>query len=504
MAQGLKINSVEDPFEIPRSEYFSNQRYILLELFYHSTKRNMKKKKLEMDIINTHCAGIDVGSKSHFVAIGQADDELKEFGVYAQDLVALRKWLQFHQITSVAMESTGAYWQNLYTELVEAGIDVVLANGKFTKNAKGKKTDVKDARWIQKLHMLGLLSSSFLPDEQTEILRTYCRHRTNMVALKADTSHKMQKFLKLLNFRLDVVVKDITGLTGMKIIDDICKGNLDGHSLAKHRHYNCKKSEEEIARALQSNERADYLFGLKQEYERYQFYKNQIQQCDQQIKIFLENHMEQMDQVTDELPKDKPYKRVNKNSIKGIDLNIVAFQYFDGIDLFAIPGVSHATILTIMSEIGLDGFNKFNTAKEFTAWLRLAPNNKISGGKTLSHRTPKGSNRLKIALRNAANAVGNLRNTALSSFFAKLAFKKGRRTAITATARKIAVIIWNMITKRQQYQPPEEYLFLDQKRKIIVKLRQQVAKFGIDPNEVGLFTRPQHREKHLKKNTDNQ
>jgi len=174
------------------------------------------------------------------------------------------------------MESTGNYWQNLYRELNKHGIEIVLANGKHTKNAKGKKTDVKDARWIQQLHSLGLLSSSFLPDDKTEVLRTYCRHRTKMIEQKADCSHKMQKYLKLLNFRLDVVVRDITGQTGIKIISQICEGILNPEILAQNRHYNCKKSEEEISKALHSNERIDFIFGLKQEYERFKFYKKLI------------------------------------------------------------------------------------------------------------------------------------------------------------------------------------------------------------------------------------
>jgi hypothetical protein len=213
--------------------------------------------------------------------------DVKEFGVYADDLTEICLWLKENGITSVAMESTGPYWQNLYVELSKHGFDLVLANGKFTKNAKGKKTDVKDSRWIQKLHALGLLTSSFLPDETTEQLRTYCRQRTNWLSSAAEASSKMQKYLKLLNFRLDVVVKDVCGLTGLAIIDDICKGNLDPNKLAEHRHYNCKKSKEEIAKALKGNNRKDYLFGLKQEYESYLFFQNKIVDCDKQIDGFM-------------------------------------------------------------------------------------------------------------------------------------------------------------------------------------------------------------------------
>jgi 23S rRNA U2552 (ribose-2'-O)-methylase RlmE/FtsJ len=230
----------------------------------------MTKKKVSLEIINPHAAGIDVGSRSHYVAIGQNKDDVREFGVYAEDLRALTQWLLDNAITTVAMESTGTYWQNLYSTLQEAGLEVTLANGKFTKNIQGKKTDVQDCQWIQKLHSIGLLTGSFLPDSATEQLRTYCRHRSNLIDTSADTTRKMQKYLCLLNLRLDVVVKDITGLTGLAIIEAICKGETNAEVLAAYRHGNCRKSEEEIAKALQSNGREDFLFALQQEFELYQ------------------------------------------------------------------------------------------------------------------------------------------------------------------------------------------------------------------------------------------
>lgn len=176
--------------------------------------------------------------------------------------------------------------------------------------------------------------------------------------------------------------------------------------------------------------------------------------------------------------------------MKGIDLNQASFQYFGGVDLMKIEGLSHATVLTIMSEVGPDGFKEFPTAKQFASWLRLAPNNKISGGKVLSNRVPKGSNRLKIALRNAANAIGNLKDTHLSDFFKRVAYRRGRTAAVSATARKLAVIIWNMIYKKIPYRPPTEYLFLDQKRKIrvIEKMKRNIAKLNLRPEDVGFVT----------------
>lgn len=445
---------------------------------------------MEMEVINPRCAGIDVGSKSHFVAVGQSPGDVKEFGVYSEDLTAICDHLKGHGITSVGMESTGDYWQNLYVELMRHGIDVTLCNGKFTRNIKGRKTDVKDAQWLQKLHSIGLLTGSFLPDDTTETLRTYCRQRSNWVQQSAEATHKMQKYLKLLNFRLDVVVRDVCGQTGLAIIKDICGGNLDAEQLSENRHYNCRKSKEEIAKALKGNNRKDYLFGLKQEYESYEFCQKRIGECDKQINGFLKEQIN-----TDPFKKklkagDKPYKRLNKNALKGIDLNQAAYQYFGGVDLMAIEGLSHSTVLSIMSEVGPEGFRKFDTSKQFSSWLRLSPNNKISGGKVLSRRMQKGSNRLKMALRNAAHAIGNLKDTHLSDFFKRVSYKKGRMAAVSATARKLAVIIWNMVVRGTAYNPPSAYQFLDEKRKLklVTRVRKTIDKFEIKPGELGFVT----------------
>ena len=184
----------------------------------------MGENVISMEVVNAHAAGIDVGSRSHWVAVGQQEEDIREFGVFNEDLFEMASWLKEKKIRTIAMESTGTYWQNLYAVLVANGFYVILCNGKFTKNIKGKKTDVKDCQWIQRLHSLGLLSSSFLPDSKTEQLRTFCRHRSNLLNDAASKAKKMQKYLRLLNLRLDVVVKDTCGLTGLSIIQAICEG----------------------------------------------------------------------------------------------------------------------------------------------------------------------------------------------------------------------------------------------------------------------------------------
>lgn len=466
--------------------------------------KNKSKKSLKMRIVHPHAAGIDIGSRSHFVAIGQGLDDVREFGVYSSDLKELVGWLLKNKVTTVAMESTGDYWQNLFTELNKAQIETYLVSGKFTKNPSRKKTDVLDCQHIQKLHSLGLLNASFLPDNSTEQLRTYCRHRLNLIEQRSSANRRIQKNLKLLNLRLDVVVRDVTGLTGMKIIRAIVQGESSPEALAEYRHYNCKKSKEEIAKALISNKRQDYLFCLEKQLNLFDYFTKEIEHVDEKIASEIRNYIDGIPDVVDDLPEEKKYKRFNKNSLKTIDLNVASYQYFGGVDLLKIPGVSYSTVLTLMSEIGPKGLDKFPTSKHFTSWLRLAPNNKISGGRVMSSKVQRGSNRLKIALRNAAYSIAKLKSSPLNKFYKKIAFKKGATKAITATARKLAVIVWNMITKKMAYKSKEKYLFLDQKRQQLAALRRKLINLGLDPNQHEVFTRPEYREKWLLQQFSNQ
>jgi hypothetical protein len=293
-----------------------------------------------------------------------------------------------------------------------------------------------------------------------------------------------------MNMRLDIVVSDTVGDTGTKIITAFIAGEKSGKALAKYRHYNCRKPEEEIARALQYNGREDYFFALQHEWKTYLHLQEQLKEVDFQIKKLLTDIVDKDSNKKQHIAPTKPYKRQNKNKINDTDMNQIAYQYFEGVDLMAIEGVNDATIMSVISEVGLEGIKKFEVAKQFTAWLRLAPNNKISGGKILSHHLPKGSSRLKIALRNSANAIGNLKEGHLADFFRRICYKKGRATAISATARKLAVIIWNMLVKGVPYKPPTQYLCLDEKRKlgIVKRIRKQITKFELTNIELGIVT----------------
>ncbi len=271
-----------------------------------------KKKQISLEVVNPNAAGIDIGSRSHWAAVGQDAQDIKEIGVYTEDHQKLSIWLKEHEVTTIAMESTGTYWQNIFSFLVAEGFEVILVNGRQTKNIKGKKTDILDCQWIQKLHTLGLLSSSFLPDSTTDIIRTYSRHRQNILKQSGATVQKMQKYLRLMNLRLDVVVNDIVGLTGKKIISAFIGGEKSGKELAKHRHYNIRKSEEEIAKALQYNGREDYFFALKQEWKTYLHLQKQIDETDKEIKKLLKKIIKKDQNKKNHTAKKKPINERTK------------------------------------------------------------------------------------------------------------------------------------------------------------------------------------------------
>jgi len=442
------------------------------------------KKEISMQIIHSHAAGIDVGSRSHFVAVGQNSGDVSEFGVYTEDHQELIKWLSGYGITTIAMESTGSYWQTLFSALQQAGFEVLLVNGRQIKNVKGK-TDVKDCQWIQRLHSLGLLTGSFLPTDQVEQLRTYQRHRSWLVEQSAKMTNKMQKALRLMNLRLDVVLSDIMGKSGQSIIRAILQGSRSGEELSLLADGRVRKSKQEIAKALEGHWREEFLFELRDCYELYQIYESRIAGCDLRMESLLSEFTKYLStqQGQNEAIRSKR-KRGFKNQPK-FDISSLSFDLL-GVDLFAIDGVSHNTVMTFISEVGTDIY-KFPTAKQFASWMRLAPNNKISGGKMISSRTPKGKNRLALALRNAANSIGSMKKGALKNFFGRIAYKKGRAAAITATARKLAVIIWNMIIKKQPFQNPDETFYIEKvKASVIFNIKAKMKRLNLSAFDLNL------------------
>jgi len=444
----------------------------------------MNQQELAMKIVHPNAAGIDIGSKSHWVAVDQLVSNVREFGVYTKDHQNIIAHLKFHRITTVAMESTGSYWQTLFHSLQKAGFEVVLVQGSQTKNLRGKKTDLLDCMWIQKLYTLGLLTASFLLSDKLQTLRTYYAHREHLVEQAAMYINKMQKTLRLMNIRLDIAIRDIVGKSGRAILDAILAGQRDPEYLASLAHFRVKKTPQEIAEALHGNWREDLMFELKSCLTFYDTYKKEITICDIHIESMLLRYRPQDEELIlkNETPEKPKYKQANRNS-PSFNVRQLAFAHLKT-DLFQIPGVSHSTILCILCNMGND-IRRFPSAKQFASWLRLVPNNKMSGGRLISSRTPKGKNPLAIALRQAANSIGNQNNHPLIPFFKRVAYKKGRNAAITATARKLAVIIWNMIIKSQDYiQHDTQSLTEKRKNAQISNIKKRLFRLNLTETEM--------------------
>ena len=435
----------------------------------------------KMQVLNPNAAGIDVGSRSHFVSVGQNEDQIKEFNVYQSGLKELVEFLKINEIRTVAMESTGSYWQSLFMLLQNEGFEAILVQGTQTKNLKAK-TDVKDAQWIQKLHSLGLLRGSFLPSESTLQIRTLHRHGTSLVEESVKYVNKMQKALRLMNFRLDVVISDIVGVSGTRIIEAILEGETSGEKLAEFCDKRVKRSKQEIADALQGKINSELLHELTDCFEIYRFLQEKIKINSQKINEILHQQVQEI-----VLPKGLEMVKKSTGRKKEIKLDVQSHCYkLFGVDLFAIECISEGTVASFLAEVGTDIY-KFQSAKQFVSWLRLAPNNKISGGKILSSRTPKGKNKFALTLRNAANSIDRKKEGHLMLFFKRIAYKKGRGAAITATARKIAVIMWNMIVKKVAYIPvnTQEYI-QEMKTKKITQIKKMMKKYEIETTSLSV------------------
>lgn len=451
------------------------------------SKSTVVKKEVIMPVVHSYAAGIDVGSRSHFVSIGQGSDEVKEFGVYSEDLHALCQWLKAAGIQTVALESTGTYWQNLFLLLQDYALNPILVNGRFTKNVQGKKTDVQDCQWIQKMHTMGLLPNSFQPDNFTEELRQYTRHRQYLIQAGADYIKIMQKALRMMNIRLDIAISDVTGTSGKAIIQAIIAGQTDPKELVKLANYRIRKSKEELESALTGQWKSQYVFELRHAYELYDVFQSKIEECDVAIAALIEQKITQNEAQNGEQRPEfakEGRKKKNKNA-PDMDIEKLAFQLTGGIDLAKIDGVSGQTLLSIISEIGVD-VSAFPSAKHFASWLHLSPNNKKTGGKVKASHTPNKKNRISLALQRAANVVGNnLKEGLLHQFFVRIKIKKGYMEAVLATARKIAVIIWHMLSKKEAFQPMENVVYEEKiKQQAIRNMQRKLKRLNIKPEEL--------------------
>ena len=438
-----------------------------------------------LPVTNPHAAGIDIGDRSHWVCVGftaQDDDRVGEFPSHTQGLRDIVAYLRQHEVCSVALESTGIYWVALYEMLAAEGFEVLLVDPSYTRQIRGRpKTDRRDAQWIYRLHSCGLLAGAFRPDEPTTQLRSYLRQRGTLIRYAGQHIQHMQKALQQMNLKLTNVVSSITGVTGLAIITAILKGTREPAKLAKLRQPGCKRSQEEIAQALQGSYRDEHLFALRQAYESWKHYQGQIDRVDLQIAKHLERM--KLDRALPPLPKRKGLPGRKPNALR-FDVR-TALYYVVGIDLTEIEGIDELSALNLISEIGTD-LSKFASMKRFCSWLGLCPNFKKTGGKVKSSRTRPGANRAATVLRLAASSLHNSQG-ALGAFLRRMKGRLGAAAAVTATAHKLARIVYLALKHGLSYVRKSEEEYREQMReKELANLKRRARRLGVEvvvPNE---------------------
>jgi transposase len=435
-----------------------------------------KAKVAGLPIIHEQAAGIDIGSRFHVVAVSPdvSDEPVQTFQAFTGDLQRMADWLVRVGITTVAMESTGVYWVPVFEILEDRGIKVVLANARDAKAVPGRKTDVNDAQWLQRLHAYGLLRASFRPGREVAALRSYLRLRERHLDYGAAHIQHIQKALTHMNLQLHHVVSDITGVTGMRIIRAIIAGERAPDVLAAMRDVRCKASREVVRAALTGNYQPEHVFALTQALELYDAYQARVAECDVKIEQALAGLVQHTAAPSTPLP-DARHRTKQANALN-FDVRPVLHQLV-GVDLTQIHGIGPYLALRLVAECGND-LERWPTAKHFTSWLTLSPGSKISGGKILSAHTRKTTNRVTAHLRLAAVTVGRT-NTALGAFYRRLASRIGKAKAVTATARKIAIHFYNAMRFGISYADRGADHYETQYRDRVIKnLHRRAAEFG--------------------------
>ena len=424
--------------------------------------------------VNLNAAGIDVGSSSHFVAMSEdcSDQPVREFAAYTADLYLLADWLAWCGVENVVMESTGVYWIPLFGVLEERGFQVMLVDPRRIKNVPGRKSDVLDCQWLQQLHTYGLLSGAFRPEVEIRRLRSYQRQRAMLVEYASHHIQHMQKALTQMNVKLQHVISDITGKTGTDIIEAIVSGERDPWKLAQFRRPGMKADEATIAKSLQGHWREEHIFELTQALELYRFYQGKIAECDREI----EAQLSRFEDLSHGEPLPGNIKRRSQGNAPRFDVRSHLYR-MTGVDLTTIDGMDAFTALKVVSEIGTD-MTRWQSAKHFASWLGLSPNNRITGGKVISSRTKANANRAATALRLAANAL-HRSDSALGAFLRRKKAQLGAPKAITATAHKLARIIYSMLRYGQAYADAgAEYYETQYRQRALRSARQRAAQLG--------------------------
>lgn len=430
------------------------------------------RKRMEFQLAHPNAAGIDVGSASHWVAVPADRDgqPVREFKSFTDDLIALAEWLSACGVDSVAMESTGVYWIPLFELLAARGFTVYLVNARHVKNVPGRKSDVLDCQWLQQLMSFGLLSAAYRPAEDICALRAVVRSRQMLLDYQASHVQHMQKALTQMNLQLGNVISDVAGVTGLAIIRAIVAGERDPDALARYRDRRIKASTEDIAKSLRGNWREEHLFALQLALQLYDAYQNSIDSCDVQLSSMLER-LERHSGVL-----DKARRRSRARNAPRFDVRTALFK-LSGVDLTTIDGIDVNTALKVLAEIGPD-LSRFQSVKHFCSWLGLCPGTKISGGKLLSGQTKRTANRAARALKLAAAAL-RTSQSALGAYYRRLCGRMDKAKAVTATAHKLARIIYALITKGQTYvDQGQEYYEERYRDRVLYHLKRRAKQLG--------------------------
>ena len=437
-------------------------------------KKQTGSNNAVLPVMRPDAAGIDIGATEIFVAVpsDRTSENVRSFPTFTQDLYSLADWLTSCRIQTVAMESTGVYWIPLFQILEARGFEVCLVNARHVKNVPGRRTDVSDCQWLQFLHSVGLLRASYRPDQEVCAIRSLLRHRESLVQMAATHVNHMQKALDQMNLQLHHVISDITGLTGLAIVDAILAGERDPATLARLRHERIKASEEVIARSLVGDYRPEHLFTLRQSVVAYRSYQKLIDDCDAEIRRCLDEFKTPPDGPTSSSDGDTTRKSRSNDGVLRTELKRVF-----GVDLTRIPGIRTGIAQTLFGEIGPD-FTKFRSASAFASWMGLCPDNDISGGKVLWTGTRKVNCRAATALRMAAQSLHHSKS-GLGDFYRRMRAKLGAPKAITAAAHKLARIIFHLVTTRQEF---EDSRFaadqLQYQKRLEAKLRAKAKALG--------------------------
>jgi len=454
----------------------------------NQSRRQKKRRKgmclEDRPILENNAAGIDIGAREMFVAVPPDRDPhpVRMFDSFTEDLQRLADWLVGCGITTVAMESTGVYWIPLYDIWQARGLKPCLVNARHMKNVPGRRTDWHECQWLQYLHSVGLLRGAFRPEADIGAVRVLIRHRGELVQSASQHVQHMHKALTQMNLQIHHVISDITGLTGLAIVDAIVDGQRDPSELAKLRDPRVKADEETIRKSLVGNWKAEHLFTLKQSRELYRTYLEQIVKCDQEIERLLRSFEPRADPSQKPLPpdrkrnrSDKKRRKKNGNPETECDLRTEAYKLF-GVDVTQIPGVE-TIALPLCGEVGRD-LSNWPTAAHCASWLGLCPDNHISGGRVLWRGVRRIKNRAGQLFRLAAHSL-HRSLTPMGAYLRRMKAKLGPTAATTATAHKIAILFYTLVRRQVEY---DETLWAarnaERQKRIEFHLKRQAKRLG--------------------------